>query len=50
MFPGEPLSSLQIDPIFNKYRSEMIPEEITESQNKTDRRLFEFIKKHLDEI
>jgi inosine/xanthosine triphosphate pyrophosphatase family protein len=48
--PGEPLSSLQIDPVLLKYHSEMTPEERAQSQSFLEKEYFEFMKSHIQEL
>lgn len=48
--PGEPLNSIQIHPISNKYKSEMTIEERAKAQDKIDKGFFKFIKQKLKYI
>ncbi len=46
----QPLSSIQIDLTYNKYKSEITLEERSKLQNKLDKELFEFFKKFIEHI
>jgi 8-oxo-dGTP diphosphatase len=48
--PGEPLNSLQINPITGKYYSEMTPEERTKAQGERAYGIVEFMENNIDSI
>lgn len=48
--PGEPLGSIQISPMFNKYKSEILDEERSELDSKLDLDLFKFLNEHNEKI
>lgn len=48
--PGEPLNSLQIDPVSGKYYSEMTPAERIRTRGQRSVGIIDFVKKHLAKI
>jgi len=44
---GEPLNSIQIDLVLQKYKSEITPKDRRELQYEADERIHQFIKEHL---
>ncbi|HYH01700.1 MAG TPA: non-canonical purine NTP pyrophosphatase [Bacillota bacterium] len=48
MNPGNPLNSIQIDPVFNKYTSEITPEERKQTKGELDAQIFRFFDDYIN--
>ena len=48
--PGEPMNSIQIDPVTGKYLAELTKEEWLSRQKHQEKGYFDFMKKHLKDI